>query len=171
VAAPGHGSGSLAALTAVFVVVTDQASKALVRTGIPRGEDRDLILGARLVHVRNDGVAFGQLGGSGALVGIVVAAALIGLLAYFALHRETPLIWLPTGLLLGGALGNLIDRLNVGAVTDFVKLPHWPAFNVADMAITVGVVALLLVVELHARRAGRATGDGPRRADGAEGRT
>ena len=149
----GEGrSASLAALTAGLVVVADQASKALVRTELPRGEDRDLVLGARLVHVQNDGVAFGQLGGSGLLVGVVVVAALIGLITYFALHRDTPLIWLPTGLLLGGALGNVIDRIHEGAVTDFIKLPRWPAFNVADMAVTVGVVLLLIVIELDARR-------------------
>jgi signal peptidase II len=59
---------------------------------------------------------------------------------------------LPTGLLVGGALGNLIDRLVHGAVTDFVKLPLWPAFNVADMAITFGVLALLWVLEGPRRR-------------------
>ena len=57
------------------------------------------------------------------------------------------LIWLPTGLLLGGAAGNLIDRVRLGAVTDFVKLPHWPAFNVADICITVGVIVLIYVLE------------------------
>jgi signal peptidase II len=73
--------------------------------------------------------------------------ALAGLLAWFALHATRPLIWLPTGLLLGGALGNIVDRLRDGHVTDFVKLPAWPAFNVADMAITFGVIALLIVLE------------------------
>jgi signal peptidase II len=62
-------------------------------------------------------------------------------------------VWLPTGLLLGGAAGNLIDRVRDGAVTDFIKLPHWPAFNVADIAITVGVLALLYVLEGPPRRA------------------
>ena len=61
--------------------------------------------------------------------------------------RTAPWLWLPTGLLIGGALGNLIDRLADGAVTDFIKLPLWPAFNVADMAITFGVLALLYVLE------------------------
>ena len=56
-------------------------------------------------------------------------------------------MWLPTGLLVGGAIGNIIDRLRDGAVTDFLKLPHWPAFNVADMAITFGVLALFYVLE------------------------
>jgi signal peptidase II len=81
--------------------------------------------------------------------------ALGALLAFFATHVHRPLAWLPTGLLIGGAAGNLIDRLRDGAVTDFVKLPHWPAFNVADMAITFGVLALVYVLEGPPRRAGR----------------
>ena len=67
--------------------------------------------------------------------------------AYFALHPSRPWLWLPTGLLIGGAIGNLIDRIAHGAVTDFVKLPHWPAFNLADTAITVGVLSLVWVIE------------------------
>lgn len=139
-----HVSGSPAALTAVFVVAADQASKAWLRSAVARGDERDLGVGARLVHVQNDGIAFGRLGGSALLVGIVVAVALFGLLIYFRLHRSTPLIWLPTGLLFGGAVGNIVDRVRIGAVTDFVKLPHWPAFNVADIGITVGVFLLIL---------------------------
>ena len=159
----GHSGGTLAALTAVLVVAFDQATKALVRSQIPRGDDRDLVAGARLVHVRNDGVAFGQFGGSALLVGLVVALALAGLLVYFASHRDTPLIWLPTGLLLGGAVGNLVDRALAGAVTDWIKLPRWPAFNVADIAITAGVVSLLLVVEVDARRRERSASQAPER--------
>ncbi len=74
-------------------------------------------------------------------------AALGALLLYFALRPQRAWLWLPTGLLVGGAIGNLIDRLAHGAVTDFIKLPLWPAFNVADMAITFGVLALLWVLE------------------------
>src|SRR3982751_1682435 len=142
-------SVSLATLTAFAVIALDQASKALVRDQIPRGDERDLAFGAHLVHVENDGVAFGRLGGNGGLVALVVGAALLGLIVYFARHRRTPLIWLPTGLLLGGALGNILDRFGDGSVTDFVKLPHWPAFNVADIAVTAGVVLLLVVIELE----------------------
>jgi len=77
--------------------------------------------------------------------------ALCALLAYFARHAGTRLAWVPTGLLLGGALGNGIDRVRDGAVTDFIDFALWPAFNVADSAITLGVIALLVVVELDAR--------------------
>ncbi|HTN23064.1 MAG TPA: signal peptidase II, partial [Solirubrobacteraceae bacterium] len=87
------------------------------------------------------------LQGGGAIVTVLIAAAVVALLVYVARNSERRLIWLPAGLLLGGALGNVVDRIREGAVVDFLKLPHWPAFNVADSAITVGVLALLLVME------------------------
>jgi signal peptidase II len=148
---------ALAGLTAVFVLVLDQAVKVLVRDRIDVGERRDVlgsVLG--LVHVENDGVAFGRFAGNATLVGLIVVVALLALLAYFLTHLDVPLVWLPTGVLLGGALGNVLDRLRSGAVTDYVKLPNWPAFNLADIAITVGVVLLIGVVEVDARRRERA---------------
>ena len=67
--------------------------------------------------------------------------------AVLAAHHTRGLLWLPTGMLVGGAVGNLIDRVARGAVIDFIKLPHWPAFNVADMSITFGVIILVFVIE------------------------
>jgi signal peptidase II len=78
---------------------------------------------------------------------VLTLLALGVLVAYLARRPDRPWLWIPTGLLIGGALGNLIDRLVHGAVTDFIKLPLWPAFNVADMSITFGVLALLWVLE------------------------
>jgi signal peptidase II len=134
------------------VIALDQAAKALVRATLERGDSRELLPGVRLVNVRNEGVAFGLLDDGGALLVVIGGAALLALLAFFALHAGRPLVWLPTGLLIGGATGNLADRIREGAVTDFVKLPAWPAFNVADVAITVGVLALLYVLEGPPRR-------------------
>lgn len=134
-------------MTLVAVVAVDQLTKALVRSSIERGERDHLFPGLELVHVRNDGVAFGLLGGGGAALAVLTGLALVVLLVYFTLNAARRWAWLPTGLLLGGAMGNLIDRLFDGAVTDFIDLPLWPAFNVADMAITVGVGALLLVLD------------------------
>lgn len=137
-----------AGLVAAIVLACDQATKALVVSSLARGDRRDVFVGVDLVHVRNRGIAFGLFDGwSGAAVTIVIAAALVALLLYFALHANQPFVWLPTGLLLGGALGNLLDRAREGAVIDFVDLPLWPAFNVADVSITAGVVALLLSLE------------------------
>ena len=136
-----------AAALAVAVLAADQASKALVRGSIGRTERVDVLPGLDLVNTRNTGVAFGFFSGGGAVVAGVAALALVALLAFFATHLARPLVWLPTGLLIGGAAGNLIDRAREGAVTDFVDLPLWPAFNVADAAITIGVLALLYVLE------------------------
>jgi signal peptidase II len=135
------------AATLALVAAADQATKALVRHGIARGDSDGVLPGVELVHVRNPGVAFGALAGGGALVVVLTLAALAILVVFFARRPARPLVWLPTGLLLGGAVGNLIDRAHDGAVTDWIKLPHWPAFNVADMAITFGVLALLWVLE------------------------
>lgn len=153
---PATGAWGRAALVTGAVLVADQLSKAVVRASIERGEEIDLVLGIDLVNARNSGVAFGALAGGGVIVTIVIVIALGALIAYFATHAHRRLAWLPTGMLLGGALGNVVDRLRDGAVTDFVKLPYWPAFNVADMAITVGVLVLLWVVERSGGAARRA---------------
>jgi signal peptidase II len=142
----------------LVVVLLDQVTKALVRGGIAVGEEDSVLPAVSLVHVRNTGVAFGAFSGGGIIVVVLVAAALAALLFYFVTHVETRLVWLPTGMLLGGSLGNIIDRVRDGAVTDFVKLPAWPAFNVADMAITFGVLVLLWVIEKDDRGTDRRGG-------------
>ena len=147
-----------AVAVAVLVLVADQASKAIVRGSIGRGESVDLVLGINLVNTRNSGVAFGFFSGGGAIVAIVAALALVALLVFFGTHLTRPLVWLPTGLLIGGAVGNLIDRVAEGAVTDFVDVSIWPAFNVADAAITIGVLSLLYVLEGPPSRADRRHG-------------
>ena len=148
-----RGRTTLAAVAvAAGVVALDQLTKALVRDGLVLGERRDLILGFDLVHVRNSGVAFGFLSGGGALLVVGTVLALLALLVFFATHTGRRLVWLPTGLLLGGAIGNLIDRAAKGSVTDFIKFPHFPAFNVADISITFGVIALIYVLEGPPRR-------------------
>ena len=129
------------------VVALDQATKALVVAGIERGERDPILPGVELVHVRNRGIAFGLFEDRAGLLTVVTVVALGLLVVYFALHLSRPLLWLPTGLLLGGALGNLLDRARQGAVTDFIDLSFWPAFNLADVAITLGVGALLLALE------------------------
>ncbi|MEA2417844.1 MAG: signal peptidase, partial [Thermoleophilaceae bacterium] len=100
-----------------------------------------------LSHTRNTGVAFGALEGGGLIVAILIGASLALLLTYFVANRNRPWLWLPVGMLLGGALGNLADRAREGAVIDFIDPVAWPAFNVADSCIVVGVVVLLWVVE------------------------
>jgi signal peptidase II len=137
----------LTALVAVAVVAADQASKAIVRASIDPFERVKVIPGVHLINTRNSGVAFSVFSGGGALVVIVAVVALGALLAFFVTHLRRRLVWLPTGMLLGGAAGNLIDRARQGGVTDWIKLPHWPAFNLADACITVGVLVLVYVLE------------------------
>jgi signal peptidase II len=139
------------ALVAVVVIFADQLTKALVRAEIDRFEEVDLILGIKLIHTRNTGVAFSLFSGGGPLVVIIACVALAALVIFFITHLKTRLIWLPVGMLLGGAAGNLIDRARIGAVTDFAKIPHWPAFNVADIGVTFGVIILIFVLEKYAK--------------------
>lgn len=144
-----------AALVLAVVVAADQVTKHAVNADIAEGEERKLLPGVELVNTRNHGVAFGFLPGSHIAITILIAVALLALLVYFALHTRERLIWLPTGMLIGGAVGNVVDRLREGSVTDFIKLPlGWPPFNLADMSITFGVLILFLAID-HARQAAK----------------
>ena len=130
------------------VVALDQGTKALAASLVDRGERVEVVPFLHIANVRNEGVAFG-LGGdiSTALIGVTIVV-LVGLLVFLALRGGGGwAVWLPAALLLGGAIGNLADRVRDGAVTDFIDLPLWPTFNLADVASTVGVLLLLLDVE------------------------
>lgn len=140
-----------AAVVLVAVVIFDQISKHTLGTWIQPGQVRHVIPGISLVYERNTGVSFSFLAGDGALVYVVSGLALVAAIAYLLARPSYPLIWLPIGMLIGGALGNLIDRVANGSVIDFIKLPHWPAFNFADMSITFGVILLAVVIERAAR--------------------
>ena len=142
-----RGAWARTGLTVGLVVAADQVTKKLARDGVRPGQEDPIFPALKLVNVRNEGVAFGIDAGGKTLVIAIIALALLALVLYFARHSARPLIWLPTGLLIGGALGNIVDRIRDGAVTDFLKIPAWPAFNLADVAITFGVVALVLVLE------------------------
>ncbi|MGE5407124.1 MAG: signal peptidase II [Syntrophothermus sp.] len=124
------------------VVAVDQVAKRLAERGIAVGAEVDLLGPLRLTLTHNRGVAFGLAGGSGAPLALATLAALGFVVYLLARDPARPLLWAATGLLAGGALGNLADRLRAGQVTDFIELPHWPAFNLADCAITCGVVLL-----------------------------
>jgi signal peptidase II len=140
-------------LVAGVVVAVDQLSKSAVEGSIVPGEGRGVLPGIQLVNTHNRGVAFGFLPGSHVGVTILIGVALAALLIYFGRHANMHLIWLPTGLLLGGALGNIIDRVRHGSVTDFIKLPlGWPPFNLADTSITLGILILFLLID-RSRRA------------------
>jgi signal peptidase II len=147
------GRGVPAAIaTAGLVVAIDQATKQLAITNIERGDQTNIFFGLDLTNTRNSGVAFGAFEGGGLVVAILIGLSLALLVGYFALHHDMPLLWLPVGLLLGGALGNLADRARDGAVIDFIDPVAWPAFNLADSCIVVGVFLLLWTVEGRPKR-------------------
>jgi signal peptidase II len=136
-----------AVLVAAAVVVADQLTKWLVTESVERGEHVKFFLGIELTNVRNKGVAFGALGGGGTIVTIVTVGAVASLAAYFAFHTSRPWLWLPFGVVAGGAIGNLADRARLGSVVDWIDPIFWPAFNLADVAIVVGILGLLYVLE------------------------
>jgi signal peptidase II len=126
------------------VVAVDQVTKQIVVSSIGKGEPVEVMFGLELANVRNKGVAFGLLAGDKGFVLLLTLGALALLLAYFAVNPGRPGLWAAVGLISGGALGNLADRLRIEAVIDFLDPPIWPAFNVADIAIVVGVALLIL---------------------------
>jgi signal peptidase II len=146
---------SAALALAAVVVVLDQSTKQLVATSVARGDPVQLPLGFEIVNVRNSGVAFGLLSGGEGLVLAFTLGTLALVLAYFALHSERAGLWLSVGLLSGGALGNLADRVRTGTVIDFIDAPFWPAFNLADVAIVAGVAMLAAILTAHDGADGR----------------
>lgn len=142
----------LAGALAALVLAADQIAKAVVEAQLVPGQDVDVLgpLGLTLSH--NTGVAFGLAGGAGAPL-ILITVVALGVVAYlFARNPTRPGMWIAAGLLAGGAIGNLIDRVRADAVTDFIDLPPWPPFNLADVAITAGVVVLVLLYLRDAER-------------------
>jgi signal peptidase II len=137
---PWRLAGALCGL----VVVVDQAAKALVEANLVPGEDVELLgpIGLTLSH--NSGVAFGLAGGGGARLVVLAALALLVIGYIFSRDPARPGMWVAVGLLAGGALGNLADRIRADAVTDYIQIGSWPAFNIADIAVTVGVLILAL---------------------------
>jgi signal peptidase II len=138
---------ALALATVGAVVALDQMTKAWVRASVAPHEKINVFFLLDITRVKNTGVAFGALSGSGALVFVAVLIAMAGLLAYFATHMRNRGLWLPVGMVFGGALGNLADRVRIDGVTDFIDPVLWPAFNVADMAIVAGVLGVLYLAE------------------------
>lgn len=145
-----------AALVAIIIVTVDQITKATVTEEIMRGEKIDVVGPLQFTLTYNDGVAFGLAGGGGIFVILLSMVALVALGVFVGSAPERTGTWLAGGLILGGAIGNLIDRIRIGHVTDFILLPNWPAFNLADCAITVGVVILAFTLIFDGRETAKA---------------
>lgn len=127
-----------------LVVVLDQAVKALVERNLVPGQEIEVLGPFELTLSHNNGVAFGLASGGGARLVLLTLLALVMIGFLFWRDPTRPGMWVAIGLLAGGALGNLADRVRAGAVTDYVQIGSWPAFNLADVAVTAGVVALAL---------------------------
>jgi signal peptidase II len=152
------------------VIVLDQWTKWLVEIHLPHHAAQPLVPDLlNLTHVRNTGVAFGlfasqgMTGGSWLLTVLGLAAlTAVGVYFWFAPSRDR-LLLIALALVVGGAVGNLIDRVSSGAVTDFIDVyvgnHHWPSFNVADSAISIGIV-LMAVDSFRSRKARPATHPG-----------
>lgn len=141
----------------VGVTAVDQAVKALITRALPLGASVPLIPHwLALIHVHNRGIAFSLFAGIPLIVPAAIVLTLLFLLFYTgARWTHRPSTRLALALLGGGALGNLIDRLRVGAVIDYIDLHIWPVFNLADVAVTVG--AGLLILTLAVRPSSRHT--------------
>jgi len=143
---------------AAVILVLDQWTKELIRQSIPDYTSIIPIpaLGEYFIfeHVHNYGAAFGILQNQSNLFAVIAVVVSIAMLVYvYRLPPEARMVRVLLGLILGGALGNLIDRLNQGYVTDFVKMGipgvyYWPNYNIADSAIVIGVIAMGLYVVL-----------------------
>jgi signal peptidase II len=138
-------------IVAGLVVLLDQVTKSIITRNVAICERLD-VWGSvlRITHIRNTGAVFGIMKGAGTyftFFSIVAAAVLI--VALFVARRSSRLVKVSLGLVLGGAVGNLIDRLRFGAVVDFMDVGisdgvRWPCFNAADLAITIGVILLVI---------------------------
>jgi signal peptidase II len=132
------------AVVAGAAIFADQLTKQVVGRTLALGDSVDIVGPFSIHHVQNSGIAFGLFGSRTAIVIAVTAVAVGAMLVYFARSgRRHPVLPVALGLVLGGSIANLIDRVRLGHVTDFIDLRFWPAFNLADSFIVLGVFVLL----------------------------
>jgi signal peptidase II len=163
--APGRSQWLVLALVAGAAVLADQLTKQLVGRTLALGDSVDIAGPFSIHHVQNSGIAFGLFGSRTSLVIGVTAIAVAAMLLFFARSgRRHPVLPVALGLVLGGSIANLVDRVRLGHVTDFLDLVAWPAFNLADTFIVIGVAILFgaLVLgdrshRMHGARAGDAS--------------
>jgi len=128
------------AVIAGTAVVADQLTKSIVSVRLPTGEAVASLGPFSIHHVQNSGIAFGLFADSTTAVIVLTATAVTAMLVYFGrTARRHPLLPVALGLVIGGSIANLIDRVRLGHVTDFLDFAYWPAFNLADTFIVVGV--------------------------------
>ena len=142
-------------------IVADQLTKAIVSAQLPIGDTAVSIGPFSIHHVQNTGIAFGLFADSTSAVIALTAVAVGAMLVFFARTAQRhPLVSIALGLVIGGSVANLLDRVRLGHVTDFLDFAYWPAFNLADTFIVVGV-ALLFALFVAADRASPRVGTAP----------
>jgi len=147
-------------ITTIIVAILDQGSKALLVSRMGLNTARAVIPGLfNIVYLRNTGSAFGIMGGSSSIKTVLISILTIGaiiVIAFMVRRNRGPLHAFALSLISGGALGNLIDRLAAGSVVDFIDVHigarHWPAFNLADSAITTGVIASIIFMYIKEKK-------------------
>lgn len=132
-------------VVALLVLTVDQILKWVVSTTLQNGKVVDVLGGlVRFDYTSNTGAAFGIFQARGALFSAIALAVVMGIVFSFRkIAASPPLVRISLGLVLGGAIGNLIDRIRLGYVVDFIDLRWWPVFNIADSAIVIGVLVLV----------------------------
>jgi signal peptidase II len=134
---------ALAGVVCGLVFAADQAAKAAIEAHLVPGQFEEVLGPLELTLSHNRGVAFGLAGGAGVKLVLTTALALAVIGFLFSRNPQRPGMWLAVGLVAGGAIGNLADRIRADAVTDFIAVGSWPAFNLADVSITLGVLLLV----------------------------
>lgn len=131
-------------LVVIVAIVADQATKHIVSSQLALGDELEVIGPLSIHHVQNSGIAFGLFPDATAPVIGLTTVAVVWMLVFFArAGARHPVLPVALGLLLGGSISNLADRVRLGHVTDFLDVRYWPAFNLADVCIVVGVVLLV----------------------------
>ena len=154
------GLGSIA----VAAVGADQLTKQVVARTLALGEEVEIAGPFSIHHVHNSGIAFGLFSSATSIVIVLTALAVLWMLVFFARSgARHPVLPVALGFVLGGSLSNLVDRVRLGHVTDFLDLRYWPAFNLADVFIVVGVATLFtaLAGSDRARHRPRRVGHSP----------
>jgi signal peptidase II len=151
----GAGPRQWAGLAAVVsaAVIADQLTKHIVSSELALDEQAHVLGPFSIHHVQNSGIAFGLFASATAVVTLLTAVAVAWMLVFFARSgARHPVLPAALGLLIGGSVSNLADRVRLGYVTDFLDFDYWPAFNLADSFIVVGVAILLLALVVADRR-------------------
>jgi signal peptidase II len=151
-------NGLIFLLIAAAIVILDQLSKQWINANIPVGGALPEMGPLNIVNIQNTGSAFGLFPNQAFLLSVVAIAGLLVVLMFFRYFNELGFLGgIALSLIFAGALGNLIDRLRVGHITDFIYVRlwgnfFWPAFNVADSAITVGAISLAIIALVTMRK-------------------